>query len=247
MISIERPHDDGLGYDVFGLHRPSVVRAVAAGKAPFERWFRVESRGHEHIPAHGAAILVANHSGALPVDGAMLWLDVVRHTGRIPRPIADHFVAHLPLVRTAFARVGVVDGTVANVDRLLARGELCAIFPEGTRGMVKRFRDRYHLQRWNLGHVELAIRHRAPIVPVAIIGAEESWPLIARLPVHPFGAPYVPVPLTPIPLPVPYHLRYGAPIDVGASDDPETIALAGETVRAAVAALVDETRRMRGA
>ncbi len=242
---LESIHDDGLGYDVFGLHHASVRRALRWGRGAYERYFRVESHGAEHIPRSGAAILVANHGGVLPVDGAMLWLDVVRRTGRVLRPIADRFVPSLPVIGTAFARVGVVSGTRSNVRLLLERGELIAIFPEGVSGTGKPFHDRYHLQAWNVGHAELAIRHRAPIVPVAIIGAEESWPLLARLGhLHPFGAPYVPLPATPLPLPVHFHIHYGPPVELHVdprdADDSEMIDAAAGRVRAAVASLIAE-------
>jgi 1-acyl-sn-glycerol-3-phosphate acyltransferase len=235
--------DDGLGYDAFGLHRPAVRRALRWGRGAFERYFRVESRGAEHIPRTGPAILVANHGGVLPVDGAILWLDVVRRTGRVPRPVAARFVARVPLIRTAFARVGAVPGTRDAVDRLLEHGELVEIFPEGISGVAKPYRHRYQLQAWNTGHARLALRHRAPVIPVAIIGAEESWPLAARVPLHPFGAPYLPIAASPVPLPVRYHIAYGAPLALhdevtGDPEVPATIEAAAARVRRAVEALV---------
>ena len=129
-------HDAGHGFDVFGLHPPALASAVSASAPIYERYFRVESRGAEHVPADGPAILVANHAGVLPVDGAMLCLDVLRRTDppRIPRAIADRFVPRVPLVATAFARFGVVSGTRANVRYLLEHGELLAIWPEGVSG-----------------------------------------------------------------------------------------------------------------
>ncbi|MBZ0236310.1 MAG: acyltransferase family protein [Deltaproteobacteria bacterium] len=219
-LDLSQFHDAGHGFDVFGLD-PRTVRRVAALCRPIHRrYFRVRSHGALHLPRRGPAILVANHAGALPVDGAVLWLDVLEHTGRVLRPVADLFVAGFPLVNTIFARLGVVSGTRANVRRLLDDGELIGIFPEGVSGVAKPFRERYHLQRWHVGHAELAIRHRVPIVPVAIIGAEESWPIALRIPgIRVFGAPYLPIPLSPVPLPVPYHLHYGAPIDLAADYD----------------------------
>lgn len=239
-------HDEGHGYDVFGLHVPAVASALRWGRVPYERYFRVTSHGSEHLPRTGAAILAANHSGVLPVDGAMLWLDVVRRTGRVLRPIADRFVPRLPFVSTLLARCGVVSGTRSNVRRLLERGELIAIFPEGVTGTVKPFGSRYRLQQWRVGHAELAIRHRAPVVPVAIIGAEESWPVLMRLrSIRAFGVPYLPVPATPVPLPVRFHLYYGAPIELhrdhppAAADDPAVVAAAAARVNAAVVALIE--------
>jgi 1-acyl-sn-glycerol-3-phosphate acyltransferase len=247
-------HDEGHGYDLFGLH-PAAVRRAAAVAAPlYDHYFRVTSEGDAHIPRTGPAILAPNHSGVLPVDGAMLWLDVLRRTGRVTRMVGERFIPLLPFIGTAFARCGVVSGTRSNVRRLLERGELLAIFPEGVTGVAKSYRERYHLQEWRVGHAELAIRHRTPVIPVAILGAEESWPIAFRLRgLHPFGAPYLPVPATPLPLPVRYRIRYGAPIALheglrdDAADDPERVAAAARRIRAAVEALIAEGLAARGA
>lgn len=245
-------HDAGHGFDVFGLDPRAVRRAAALCRPIHRHYFRVRSTGDEHVPRRGPAILVANHAGTLPVDGAVLWMDVLEHTGRILRPVADLFVAGFPLVNTVFARLGVVSGTRANVRRLLEDGELLAIFPEGVSGVAKPFGERYHLQRWNVGHAELAIRHRAPIVPVAIIGSEESWPVAIRVPgVRVFGAPYLPIPMSPLPLPVRYHLHYGAAIDLAAdfaitdADDPATVRDAAGRVHDALEDLVYDGLRAR--
>jgi len=239
--------DEGHGYDVFGLHLPALERWIALSRPIYDRWFRVTSQGASNVPRAGAAILVANHSGALPVDALMLSLDVLRHTPRIPRVVADRFVPKLPFVGEVFARGGAVSGTRANVRRLLEAGALVVIFPEGTTGVGKRFRDRYHLQDWRVGHVELAIRHRAPVVPAAIIGAEESWPVAVKIRgVHAFGAPYLPIPASPVPLPVHYRIHYGPPVVVHedlppeAADDPDVLARAADRTRAAVEAVIAE-------
>jgi len=203
------------------------------------------------VPADGPAILVANHAGLLPIDGGVLWMDVVRHTERVPRMISDRFVSRLPFVATTFARCGVVTGSRSNVRRLLEDGELLAIFPEGVTGVAKSYRDRYHLQEWRVGHAELAIRHRAPVIPVAILGAEESWPVALKVPTHPFGAPYVPIPASPVPLPVRYHVRYGEPlrlhdgVPVEAADDPAIVAEAARRSRAALQTLLAEALAAR--
>jgi 1-acyl-sn-glycerol-3-phosphate acyltransferase len=240
--------DAGHGYDRFGLEPRAVARAVALARPLYERYFRVTSHGAHHIPCRGAAILAANHSGMLPIDAAMLYLDVLRHTDppRVPRAVADLFVARLPFLGTAFARLGVVGGARANVHHLLAAGELLEVFPEGTKGIGKPFRDRYQLTTWRVGHAELALRHQAPVIPVAIIGAEEQWLQVARLPLHPFGAPFLPVPLNLLPFPVNYHIHYGPPLALHqrwpaeAADDPDIVAEAAHEVRDAVADLVAE-------
>lgn len=241
-------HDEGYGFDTFGLHPPTVDRVLAAGAPIYERYFRVDSRGAENVPAHGPAIIVANHGGVLPVDAAMLSYDILRHTPRTPRTISDHFVPRLPLVSTLFARLGVVSGAHVNVRRLLDRDELLVIFPEGVRGPAKPFGLRYELQRWNVGFAAHAIEHRAPIIPVAIVGAEESWPVVARIRgIRMFGAPYFPIPASPFPLPARYLIRYGEPIHVDRghyhidAHDPALVRHAAEQARVAVARLLAET------
>jgi len=246
-------HDEGFGYDVFGLHPPTMRRALRACAPIHDLYFRVVSDGIEHVPATGPAILVANHGGVLPVDAAMLWFDVVRKHDppRILRAVADHFVPRLPVISTLFARCGAVSGTRANVEHLLARGELVAIWPEGVTGPAKRFRDRYRIQAWRVGFAELAIRHRAPVIPVAIVGAEESWPLATKLGVRWFGSPYLPVPAWPFPLPARYRIHYGTPIDLGRdhdpadAEDPAIVAAAAARVRGVLERQILDLRLVR--
>lgn len=241
-IAADAPfYDAGHGYDEFGLHPPALASVVDGARPIYESYFRVDSVGISHVPPSGPTILVANHAGMLPIDGALLCLDVLMRTNppRIPRAVSDHFVPRLPLVSTMFARLGVVSGTRTNVRHLLARGELLAIWPEGITGPAKRFRDRYRIQAWRVGFAELAIRYRAVVVPVAIIGAEEAWPLLGKLRGLPaFGVPYVPIPATPVPLPTHVRLRYGAPIDFGRdpadADDPDIVAAAAHETREAL-------------
>ena len=184
----------------------------------------------------------------------MLCLDVLFRSQplRIPRPVVDRFVPLLPFVSTSMARLGAVSGTRANVRRLLERGELLAIWPEGVGGVARSFRQRYRLQDWRVGHAELAIRHRAPVVPVAIVGAEEGWPVLARLRAfHLFGAPCLPIPAVLFSLPTHYQIHYGAPISLhrglpcDAADDPAVLAQAAARVRGAVRELIHRalTRR----
>lgn len=244
--------DAGHGYDEFGLHPPSLASAVDASRAIYDWYFRVDSTGAGSIPASGPVVLIANHAGVLPVDAAVLCLDVLHRTEpvRIPRAVADHFVPRLPLVSTLFARLGVVSGTRTNVNHLLERGELIAIWPEGVTGPAKPFRDRYRIQGWRVGFAELAIRHRATVVPVAIIGAEESWPLLGKLRgLRAFGAPYLPIPAAPLPLPVRFHIRYGAPIDFARDPadaaDPAIVAAAATTTRDALERLIAQALHER--
>ncbi len=245
--------DAGHGYDAFGMH-PDVVAMGEAILGPlYDRYFRVISKGHEHIPATGPAIVAGNHSGALPADAAMAWLDVLRNSDppRVARAVADHFVPMLPVIGMLFARGGMVGGSRGNARTLLESGELLLIFPEGVPGIAKHFKDRYRLQDWRVGHVELAIRHSAPVVPLGIVGPEEQMPQLGRIPIAFMGAPFIPITLTPLPMPVRYHLRYGPAIRTDLdyrpehADDPGAVREASARVKAAVQALVDEGLRER--
>ena len=247
--------DAGHGYDPFGLHPSFVAMSEVITRPLYEKWFRVKSYGAENIPTWGPAILASNHSGNLPVDGMMLWADVLRHTDppRVARAVADHFVPALPWVGTLFARCGVVGGSRGNARALLTAGELLMIFPEGVPGIVKPWSERYHLQHFRVGHAELAIRYRAPVVPVGIVGAEEQMPQLARSERlgKLFGIEAVGIPATPIPLPVRYHIHYGEPLPFDTdynpsdADDPAVVREAAERVKAAVAGLLERGLALR--
>ena len=248
------------GYDRFGLSRPAVERAFPFFFALYRLYFRVKSSGHEHLPKTGPALLVANHGGLLPFDGAMTVLDVLLHTDppRLPRAIVDRWAGTLPFVNVFFARVGQVVGTHENLARLLADGEPVLVFPEGVEGIRKPVTQRYRLQRFHVGFVEHALRSRAPIVPVAVVGSDDQAPILfdvkplARL----LGLPTAPItptfpwlgPLGLLPYPVRYRIVYGEPIyfherfAARAAEDPSVVrALAGQ-VRRAVQGLIDKSR-----
>ena len=240
--------DAGHGYDAFGLHPDIVIYGAAITKWLYEKYFRVISIDSHHIPSEGAAIMAINHSGTIPVDGMMIWHDVLRQTDppRCLRGIADHFVPALPVIGATFARGGIVGGSRGNVRALLNAGELLMIFPEGTPGIIKPFKDRYKLRDFRVGHAELAIAHQVPIVPVGIVGAEEQLPSLFSSKVlgNLMGLGSVPIPLTPIPLPVRYRIIYGEPIDVASlyrpeqADDPDVVSSLAAIVQAGVSSLI---------
>ncbi|MBV8346604.1 MAG: acyltransferase family protein [Mycolicibacterium sp.] len=204
----------------------------------FSSWFRVEVSGIENVPASGAALIVANHAGVLPLDGLMVSVAVrdkhPRH--RALRLLAADMVFDAPVLGQAARKAGHTMACTHDAHRLLARGELTAVFPEGYKGLGKQFRDRYKLQRFGRGgFVSAALRSKAPIVPCSIVGSEEIYPMIAdaQLLARLFGLPYFPItPLFPlagpagmIPLPSKWHIEFGTPIptaDYGdaAFDDP---------------------------
>ncbi|MCB9742817.1 MAG: acyltransferase family protein [Alphaproteobacteria bacterium] len=238
------------GFDPFGLNREWLGLGMLLLTPVYDRWFHVRSRGHENVPLEGPAVLACNHSGSLPVDAMMVWVDLVRHVGRVPRVVADHFVPTLPWLSTLFARTGSIGGSRGNVRALLSEGALIVIFPEGTEGVGKPRELAYQLQPFRVGHAELAIRHGAPVVPIACVGFEEAWPLAGRLDGlgQRLGLPYLPIPATPLPRPVPTRVLYGEPIPLHErhapeeADDPEVVRAAAAEVQAAVAALIAEGR-----
>jgi len=242
--------DAGHGYDAFGLHPDFVALGELVAGPLYDKWFRVMSRGHEVIPEVGPAVIASNHSGNIPLDAAMIWMDVLKNTSppRVPRAIADHFVPSLPWVGTLFARSGMIGGSRGNTKALLENGELLLIFPEGTPGIIKPWAEKYQLRRFRVGHAELAIRHGAPIIPVGVIGAEEQMPLlhVSKRLGKPFGVPEVPIPAVPFPLPVRYRILYGDPIPVHEeygpddADDPDLVRAVAARVQAAVDKLLKE-------
>lgn len=248
--------DAGHGFDELGLNREWVGLALGLMRPLHRWWFRVASTGLEHVPARGAALVACNHSGMLPIDALMVWTDLVEGTRppRVPRVVVDFFVPRLPVISTLFTRAGAVTGTRANFDHLLEAGELVVVFPEGVAGVAKGYAHRYELQPWRVGHAQHALAHRVPVIPTAVVGAEEAWPQIARLDrFHLFGAPHLPIPATPVPLPVRLDVRYGAPIRLHerfpseAAEDPEVGRAAAGVIRDAVQGLLDDLRRARGA
>ncbi len=191
----------------------------------YERWWRVETTGVTNVPGAGRALLVANHAGILPWDGTMISLAIQREhpQPRYPRFLVLDWAFSLPFVSIAMRKVGGVVASPYNASRLLEQDELVAVFPEGAKGAGKDFSERYRLQRFGRGgFVEIALRSRAPIVPVAVVGSEEIYPKIgeSRLAARAIGAPYFP--LTPtfpwlgalgaIPLPSKWRIEFGEPI-----------------------------------
>ncbi|MFD4365899.1 lysophospholipid acyltransferase family protein [Rhodococcus sp. NPDC058521] len=204
----------------------------------FEKWFRVEVVGIENLPVDGSALVVANHAGVVPIDGLMTSVAVHDHhpTGRHLRMLAADLVFEMPVVCDLARKAGHTLACTPDAERLLADGELVAVFPEGFKGVGKPFSERYKLQRFGRGgFVSAAMRTGAPIIPCSIVGSEEIYPKIgdlgplARL----MGLPYFPVtplfphfgPLGMVPLPSKWTIEFGTPIvtdtyDSAAADDP---------------------------
>jgi 1-acyl-sn-glycerol-3-phosphate acyltransferase len=215
----------------------------------YHRYWRVSSDGAHNLP-DGGGLVVANHAGTLPVDALMTRLDIYEQTGRHARELGADLVFRTPVIGHIGRKTGATLASGDDADRLLGRGELVAVWPEGFKGIGKRYKDRYKLQRFGRGgFVATAMRTGTPIVPTAIVGGEEIYPLLydfkslARI----FGFPYFPVtaqmlalpilgPFALLPLPSKWSIEYGEPIDTSAygpkgADDPMAVLDLAEQVR----------------
>lgn len=223
--------------DDFGFDRELQETFVLALMRPLaEKWFRIEVRGADNIPAQGGALLVSNHSGTLPVDAMMSTFVVHQQSGRHLRLLGADLVFELPWVGTMSRRSGATLACNEDAERMLAGGELVGVWPEGFKGIGKPFKERYRLQRFGRGgFVGAAVRTGVPIVPLSVVGAEEIYPMIGNLPnlARLLGLPYLPVtpffpllgPLGLVPLPSKWLMEFGEPIrtdemEPGAEDDP---------------------------
>jgi len=220
------------GFDEFGASRESLRGALRVARWLYRHYFRASAFGVEHIPATGRVIFVANHSGQLPFDGLVICAACFLEPPqpRLVRSMVEYFVPTVPFASYLFARWGQITGTPENCRRLLAADEAVLVFPEGARGISKPFSKRYQLAEFGTGFMRLALECQAPIVPVAVIGAEEQAPAVnvkplARL----FGAPSFPVvpypPFVPVvPLPVKYRVYFGEPMRfTGDPDDDDEV------------------------
>jgi 1-acyl-sn-glycerol-3-phosphate acyltransferase len=225
--------------DEFGFDPELTDKVLLAMMRPlYDKYFRVEVRGLENVPAEGGALVVANHSGTIPLDSVMTQLALLdHHSGRRHlRMLGADLVFQTPFVGELARKTGTTLACNADAERLLRKGELVGVWPEGFKGIGKPFSERYKLQRFGRGgFVSAALRTQVPIVPCSIVGAEEIYPILgnmktlARL----LGLPYVPVtptfpwlgPLGAIPLPSKWIIEFGEPIRTDglgpeAADDP---------------------------
>ena len=216
----------------------------------YERWWRVEAEGARKVPAHGRALLVANHAGSLfPFDATMITMAMMKEhpLPRWPRFMVLDWAFVLPFLSNFIRRYGGIPASPHNAIRLLEQDELVSVFPEGVKGTGKPFSERYRLQRFGRGgFVEIALRTRSPIVPVAVVGSEEIYPKVAdsRTIARAIGAPFVPItptfpwlgPLGLIPLPSRWRIEFCDPIDISehppeAADDRRLVFDISEQVR----------------
>ncbi len=228
--------------DEFGFDPDLTEHVLATILRPvYERWFRVETRGMENLPDDGSALVVANHSGTIPLDAAMTTLAIYDHhpAHRHLRMLGADLVFQLPFLAPLARKAGNTLACQADAERLLSTGQLVGVWPEGFKGIGKPYSDRYKLQRFGRGgFVSSALRTGAPIIPCSVVGAEEIYPMIGNLKTlaRLFGLPYLPVtptfpllgPLGLVPLPSKWIIEFGEPVETAsygpaAADDPMTV------------------------
>ncbi len=215
--------------DDFGFHPEHLKWVLPVAAFFYQRWFRAESHGLENLP-DGPALFIANHSGQLPIDAAMIVTGLMLDADppRAPRSMVERLVPSLPYVSVFFSRLGQVLGTPENCRHLLQQGYSVLAFPEGARGISKTYDQAYVLQEFGHGFMRLALETNTPIVPVGLVGAEEQYPTFWNLDsvARTLGLPAFPVimnffiPLIGVlPFPVKYRIYFGSPLEF--EGDPE--------------------------
>ncbi len=263
MAFVRRRLEGDYEVDDYGFDRELTERFFMAALRPIaEKWFRLEVRGLENIPAEGGALVVSNHSGTIPLDGLMTMLTVHDHAGRFLRPLGADLVFKLPVVSSLARKGGATLACTEDAERMLSDGELVGVWPEGFKGIGKPFSERYKLQRFGRGgFVSAALRTGVPIIPLSVVGAEEIYPLVGNVPslARLLGVPYIPVtpffpwlgPLGLVPLPSKWILEFGEPIrtdayEPGEAEDPMLVFNVTDQVRETIQHTLFDLLRDRG-
>jgi len=236
--AIAKQHTNDFGVDQFGFDANTLFACAPLMVWFYRQYFRCETFGQENIP-QGRMMVIANHSGQLPFDGAMIIAAFILEPKlpRFLRGMVERWTSELPFVSTLLSRTGQVVGSPSTCRRLLENDEAVIVFPEGVPGIVKLFSERYQLTKFGSGFIRIALAAKAPIVPVALIGAEEQAPAIANLAsfAKKLGMPALPLifpQIVPLPLPVKYRIYIGQPLNFsgdGTEDDLEIGAMVQET------------------
>ena len=249
--------------DDFGFDPEFTNAVLPLFRLLYRRYWRVETTGIEVVPRTGGALLVSNHSGVLPFDGSMIEVAVHDHTDRFARALIANWFGGLPMLSWFLRRTGQTLGHPDDSLRLLKRGELVLVFPEGVRGTGKPFSERYKLRRFGRGgFVQVALRSGVPIIPISVVGSEEIYPMIgdAGLVARLIGMPYFPLtptwpwlgPLGLVPLPSKWRIHFHEMVrtdDVGAeaADDPAEVMRISDQVRDTIqAGLISGLAERRG-
>lgn len=219
--------------DEFGYDRELTDKVLSVPfRQLYKRWFRIETRGLENVPDEGGALIVCNHSGTIALDGVMTALAISDHhpAGRSLRLLGADVVFQSPILSELARKSGATLACAPDAERLLKSGELVGVWPEGFKGVGKPYSERYKLQRFGRGgFVAAAIKTGTPIIPCAIVGAEETYPILgnSKMMARILGLPYFPItptfphlgPLGLIPMPSKWIIEFGEPIYTDDLDD----------------------------
>ena len=242
--------------DDFGFDKEWTESLLPLFAWVYRNWWRVQTEGIENVPHEGRALLVSNHAGVVPYDGAMIRMALLLEAAipRHARALVLDGLFSLPGASWLVRRTGNTLANLSDAEELLRRDELVLVFPEGAKGTGKPWKERYRLRRFGRGgFVQVALRTRSPIVPVAVVGSEEIHPMIGDVkPVATMlGLPYWPVtptfpwlgPLGVVPLPTSWMIEFLPPIDLSgyprdAADDPGAVLEISDLVRDTIQAAV---------
>ncbi len=237
------------GYDPWGYDVEAAKIGMALVKVLYDHYFRATAHGLHNVPKEGRLLVVANHSGQLPWDGMLIGLALAtNHYGpRAPRAMVERFLPHVPYFSYWFNQMGSVVGDPVNCVKMLKREETVIVFPEGARGSGKTFNKRYQLQRFGTGFMHIAVEHKVPILPVGVVGCEETMPSFMNIKplARVFGFPVFPL-TTPIPLPVRVIMNFGEPMHfTGNVEDQDEMVAKVDQVKERVTELVNRGLRER--
>ncbi|ROT98405.1 acyltransferase family protein [Marinobacter sp. R17] len=233
-----------LGYDPWGYNNDSLKIGFSLAKQIYEKYFRVVADGVDNVPAEGPVLLIANHSGQLPIDGLLIGTAVAsrERNPRLPRAMIERFFPTVPYLGNILNQIGAVLGDPVNCAKMLANNEAIIVFPEGIRGSGKLYSDRYQLKRFGNGFMRLAMQYNATIVPVGVVGCEETIPAVANVKplAKALGLPYVPL-AVPFVFPAKVYLKFGKPMHFDNADIPEEkVTERVEVVKAEINELINQ-------
>lgn len=248
VASIPKPVGS-FGYDPWGYNEDSFKLALGVARLLYDRYFRVVAHGLENIPDRGRVLIVGNHSGQLPMDGLLVGVAAATNPAgpRLARAMIERFFPTVPWLGNYINALGGVIGDPVNCAKILELDEAVIVFPEGVRGSGKVYRKRYQLQRFGNGFMHLAINHRAPVVPVGIVGCEETMPALINLaPVaRLLGLPYLPVVPSLLPLPARVYLNFGKPMVFDPASSEAGVTERVESVKAELRRLIERGLKER--
>ncbi len=239
--------------DPWGISKESLATYHSALKFFYRKYFSVDAKGLENVPKRGRVMLVGNHSGGFALDGIMVTASMILdlEPPRVAQAMAEKFLNKMPFASQLSSRLGHLTGLPEHAERLLSEERMLMVFPEGTRGTAKLFKERYTLVQFGTGFMRLAMKMKTPIVPFAFMGGGEAVPTISnavsigKL----IGVPYIPITpwLFALPLPAKLEVEYSPAMmfEGNGAEEDDVIGANVEQVKARIAALIEKNRRRR--